>query len=416
MRIMLLTGYYEPEIAASLYLLSNMAEDLASKGCHIDVITPVPVRGIDDKTRRTYRRLKREIRCEGSLVIHRVYVPFKEPERVLLRAFRYVLVTVAVFLKALAIKTDILFVDSTPPTLGLIGIWLKRIKRVPAVYSLQDIFPDSLIYTGIITGGPLITIGRWLEKIVYANMDRIVAISQDFKRNIMKKGVPEHKIDIIYNWTDENVVVPVDRSENILLKRYNFATEAFYITYCGNIGHSQNLEILVDAAKALEYNEDMQFIIIGEGVHRQQLINYANEKGVRNVTFIPFQPYKDISHVFSLGDASLVISKHNIGHNSFPSKTWSIMSAGCPVLASFDEDSELCTLIKRANCGICVPPDDFNALRQAILELYNNREYARLLGKNGRLFVHGNLTRKAGTDNWYRIFKELTELHCKADA
>jgi glycosyltransferase involved in cell wall biosynthesis len=407
MDIMILTGYYEPEIAASLYLLSNMAEDIAAKGCRVNIITPVPVRGVDDNTRCQYRHMKREVKCRGNLIIHRVFMPFKEPKGVLLRAIRYLFVTAALFLKALTIKTDVIFVDSTPPTLGLIGIWLRCIKHVPAVYNLQDIFPDSLANSGISTCGPVIMVGKRLERLIYCGMDRIVTISGDFKRIIMEKGVPEDKIDIIYNWSDENAVIPVSRTENLLFESLGLPLEAFYITYCGNLGHTQNLELLIDAARSLEEYHDLQFVIIGDGVRKQELESYAGKKKAGNVRFLPFLPYERISHVFSLGDVSLVISKCGIGRSSFPSKAWSIMSASRPVLASFDEDSELCTIINKVGCGICVPPEDFHSLRQAILYLYENRSIAQSLGNNGREFILKNLTRSAGTEKWFKVLTDL---------
>lgn len=408
MDLMLLTGYYEPETAASLYLLSDMAEDLAAYGCRVDVVTPVPVRGVDEETRRMYRHIKREARCGGKLIIHRVYVPFKEPKSIVLRAIRYLFVTLALFFKAISIKTDVILVDSTPPTLGLNGIFLKRIKHVPAVYNLQDIFPDSLANAGISTWPPLMALGKWLERLVYQGMDRIVTISEDFKRNIIAKGVPDDKVDIIYNWSDENAVLPVDRAENILFDRLSLPKETFYITYCGNLGHTQNLELLVDAASSLKDYPDLKFVVFGDGVRKEELKNYAETKKACNIHFFPFQPYEDISYVFSLGDVSMVISKPGIGKSSFPSKTWNIMMASRPVLASFDEDSELCSIIKKANCGICVPPGKFKALRQAILYLYENRNMAETLGNNGRNFILNNITRSKGTEKWFKALQHVT--------
>jgi glycosyltransferase involved in cell wall biosynthesis len=119
---------------------------------------------------------------------------------------------------------------------------------------------------------------------------------------------------------------------------------------------------------------------------------------------LPFQPYKDISQVFSLGDASLVISKPGVGANSVPSKTWSIMSASRPVLANFDEN-ELKDIITRNNCGIFTKAGDKEAFKESILALYRDRELAREMGRNGRKFVMENLTREHGTARYVEIIK-----------
>ena len=216
-------------------------------------------------------------------------------------------------------------------------------------------------------------IGRMIENFTYRNTDKIIVISKDFKQNIIDKGVPEDKIEVIYNWVDEKAVVPVNKSENILYDKYGLDKNKFYITYCGNIGFTQNLDMLVDVAKRLEEYKNIQFILIGDGAYKAKLKCLISERNVSNIKLLPFQPYKNISHVFSLGDIGLILSKANVGQNSVPSKTWSIMSAERFVLASFDMKSELNSIILEADCGICVPPDDKEAFKNAIVELYNNR-------------------------------------------
>ena len=122
---------------------------------------------------------------------------------------------------------------------------------------------------------------------------------------------------------------------------------------------------------------------------------------------LPFQPYKNISHVFSLGDIGLILSKANVGQNSVPSKTWSIMSAERFVLASFDMKSELSSIILEADCGICVPPDDKEAFKNAIVELYNNRAMLVEKGRNGRRYILKNLTREKGTSKYIETIKKV---------
>ena len=132
----------------------------------------------------------------------------------------------------------------------------------------------------------------------------------------------------------------------------------------------------------------------------------VTEKKLENVHLLPFQPYEDISHVFSLGDVSLVISKPGTGAASVPSKTWSIMSASRPVLANFDEN-ELKTIIEKHKCGIFTKAGDKVAFTDAIIQLYQNRELCKEYGKNGRQFVMDNLTREVGTQKYVDVIKEV---------
>ena len=130
------------------------------------------------------------------------------------------------------------------------------------------------------------------------------------------------------------------------------------------------------------------------------------DKKLDNVTMIPFQPYEDISHVFSLGDAGLVISKPGVGANSVPSKTWSIMSASRPVLANFDEN-ELKDILERNECGIFTKAGDKEAFKKSIVTLYENRDLCGKYGRNGRQFVMDNLTREVGTAKYVEVIKSV---------
>ena len=178
------------------------------------------------------------------------------------------------------------------------------------------------------------------------------------------------------------------------------------MTYNGNIGLTQNMDMLLEVAKALEANEQIQFVLVGNGAYLEQVKQIIRDRHVGNVTLLPFQPYEDISHVFSLGDVSLVISKPGVGANSVPSKTWSIMSASRPVLANFDEN-ELKDIIEQNRCGIFTKAGDKVAFTDAILQLYQDRELCREYGRNGRRFVMENLTKQVGTQKYVDVLKKL---------
>lgn len=168
------------------------------------------------------------------------------------------------------------------------------------------------------------------------------------------------------------------------------------------------MDMLLEVAKALEANEDIQFVLVGNGAYLEDVKRIIAERNVQNVTLLPFQPYEDISHVFSLGDVSLVISKPGVGANSVPSKTWSIMSASRPVLANFDEN-ELKTIIEKNNCGNFTKAGDKQAFIDAILKLYNNRELCKEYGQNGRDFVMKNLTKEVGTKKYVDVIKSVVK-------
>ena len=224
----------------------------------------------------------------------------------------------------------------------------------------------------------------------------------------MAKGVPEEKIEVIYNWVDEQAVLPVPREQNKLFDRYGLDRSAFYVTYCGNIGLTQNMDMLLQVAKELEVYPDIKFVLIGEGAYKKQVEKVVAEWDLTNVLLLPFQPYEDIAHVFSLGNVGLVISKPGVGENSVPSKTWSILSAARPVLASFDEN-ELKTIIDRNECGVFTRAGDKDSFIQALMKFYHDRDYCHVCGKRGREFILNNLTREVGTSKYVTVLREVVE-------
>lgn len=426
MKILFLSSYFGSHVASS-HLATNRNMAFVEQGWDMVFYAPTPSRGLSKEEIKKYRKQKTWYYYDNHLVAHLFWM-FKERNNSILRATRYTLSAIIEFFKGVfakdARKSDVMLISSTPPIQGALAALVKKCRRdhIPFVYVLQDIFPDSLAGTGLAKkGGLLWKIGRVIENFTYRNADKIIVISQDFKRNIIAKGVPEERIEVIYNWVDQNMVVDVPREQNKLFDMYSLDRSKFYITYNGNIGLTQNMEMLTEVARELEQEglNDIHFVLTGNGAYWDTLVaklrELKEEKRVKasdgteaitfgNITLLPFQPYEDISHVFSLGDVSLVISKPGVGENSVPSKTWSIMSASRPVLANFDEN-ELKTIIADDNCGIFTKAGDKDAFKTAILKLYYDRELCKKMGKNGRQFVMDNLTREVGTQKYVDVIK-----------
>ena len=414
MKVLQLTGYFLPEKAASIYLVENRLEAFANEGFDMVIHASRPTRGLSDEEYSEYKNRKEEMMYDGKLRVHR-FAMYREGKNPVLRAMRYSFNWIIQLWYGLTEKNvDCVYLESTPPIQGLLGSLLKIFRNIPFVYCLQDIFPDSLAGTSLAKkGGLLWKIGRVIEDFTYKYADKIIVISEDFKKNIMAKGVPEDKIVVIYNWVDQNKVVDVPREKNKLFDKYNIEREKFYIEYSGNIGLTQNMDMLLEVMKELKTTHpDIGLVLVGEGAYKAQVEEIVKRDDLTNVTMIPFQPYEDISHVLSLGDAGLVISKPGVGANSVPSKTWSIMSASRPVLANFDEN-ELKDILVGNECGIFTKAGDKDAFKRSIIKLYENRDLCKEYGRNGRQFVMDNLTREVGTQKYVDVIKEVCGIKAK---
>lgn len=420
MKILYLTAYSNPEQTASSYLGRNRNEAFRAQGWTSLTYTPTPTRGVTEEQRRIYSTEKKhEILNDGMTEVKRFSL-MKEGENSIGRAARYTLLCIKLFNRGVfckdAKKCDVMYASSTPPIMGATAALVKKVNKKPFVYNLQDIFPDSLVGTGLAKkDGFLWKIGRRIENFTYRHADKIIVISEDFKRNIMAKGVPEEKIEVIYNWVDQNAVVDVSREENKLFDLYGLDRSKFYLCYSGNIGLTQNMDMLLEVMGELqEENSDIHLILVGEGAYKANVEDIVKIRNLNNVHMLPFQPYEDISCVFSLGDAGLVISKPGVGANSVPSKTWSIMSASRPVLANFDPNELKDILdgthpfsVNNEKCGIFTEAGNKEEFKTAILNLYSNRELCKDYGKNGRRFILNNLTKEIGTQKYVDVIKSF---------
>lgn len=324
------------------------------------------------------------------------------------RALRYLFMNIAFIWKGIHSNADLLFVQSTPPTQGAMAAIIKKIKKIRFIYNLQDIFPDSLVSAGMASQKSLLwKVGRKIEDFTYKNADKIIVISENFKTNIINKGVPAEKIDVIYNWVNEDIIRPISKIDNELFDTLNLDRQKFNIVYAGNLGAAQNIEIILDAAKSLSEFKDVFFVIIGNGTMEEHYKELAKKMQLTNIAFFPMQPVDKISEVYSLGDCSVVSCKPGFGKSAMPSKTWSIMATATPIIASFDKDTELENIIVENNIGIFTEANNNTAFCEAILHLYKNKDLCVNMGQNGRDFIIQNVSKKKCIDKYKEVYNEL---------
>jgi glycosyltransferase involved in cell wall biosynthesis len=414
-KILKMSPYFYPEQVSSSHMTRDLNEELFRFGYTIENYVPTPSRGITKALRDKYKGIKLEELDDGHTIVHRFFM-FPEGKNPLQRAIRYILVNLVQYKKgSQAEGIDLIYAGSTPPTQGLLCAKVKRklVKRyghnVPFVFNLQDIFPDSLVNAKMTHKGSLIwKMGRKIEDYAYRNADIIITISEDFKENILAKGVPESKIKVIPNWVNTENVYAVNRDDNILFHKYHLDPSLFYICYSGNIGHSQNLELLLSVAKRIrEELPSVHFVLIGEGAAKEETKQKIESEKIDNITMLPFQDYSLIPHVFSLGDAGLIISKPGVGGSSVPSKTWSIMAAERPIIASFDINSELAKLITISETGIVADAGDEAALIEAIRLLVNDFNKRLKMGSNGVKYLKEHANKEMSVRQYLSAMNEV---------
>lgn len=407
MKVLRLNAYYLPEKTASAHLFIDMNSGFEQAGINFTIITPIPSRGIDEQTRKKYVKKTVEKTNNGYITIKRFRL-IKEKKNPILRAMRYFIMNFKEYRIAIKEKdVDVVFSSSTPPTQGFLSaIVAKKLskkynKKVPFIYNLQDIFPDSMINAGMSHEGSILwKIGRKMEDNIYRHADKIIVISEGFKRNIIAKGVDENKIEVISNWIDLDSVHPVNRSDNKLIIELGLNPKKTIVVYAGNFGAAQGADIVLKAASVLRDNKDIQFVIFGGGAYFEEA-KKASEN-LDNVVIHELMPQDRISEVYSLGDVALITCKTGTGKAGMPSKTWSIMACNTPIIASFDTDSDLAKVIHDSGAGICVEPENIDKLVEAIINISNNKQYD--FNRNIRDYV----SKAAGKENC--VNKYITEI------
>jgi glycosyltransferase involved in cell wall biosynthesis len=275
------------------------------------------------------------------------------------------------------------------------------------VYNAQDLFPETLSGTGLANqGGLLWKIGMWVSNVTFRNTDKIIAISSDMKRKMMARGVPEEKIEVVYNWVDQNAIVPVEDEDNELFGEFGISRDKFRVVYAGNLGNAQNIGIIVEAARRLKDHGNIEFVIFGKGGLEDEIKATKTKEQLDNLKILPLQPYERVAKVYSLGHICIVACKAGLGGAAMPSKTWSIMSAGRAVLANFDE-GELKEILENNHCGVFTKADDLDGFVAAIEKLSQNPKRCAEMGKNGRQFILENLTREVGTRKYVEVIKSF---------
>lgn len=416
MNVLRLLAYYQPEQTAGIHLISELSEGLTAAGMRVITYTPDPTRGIPAEIRQEYKKRREETLHEGREIVHR-FPMFSEGSNPIQRALRYLMCNVKEYRLGTREKDiDLVYSSSTPPTQGFLSgmaagkLSRKQGHRVPFVYNLQDIFPDSLANTGMTRKGSLLwKIGRSIENATYRRADRIIVISEGFRRNLLAKGVPDGKIAVVSNWVDLDQVKPVPREENRLFQELGIDEDTFVVVYAGNIGEAQGAEVILDAARLLEDEKQIRFVIFGGGPRFEALQERVRSEGFSNLTITGLMPLERVSEVYSMGDAALITCRKGTGGAGMPSKTWSILACGTPIIASFDTESDLADVLKASGAGCCVDPENPQSLADAIREAFRTRPKTAAAMESLRAYAMRTASREACVGEYIRQFREVLQ-------
>lgn len=405
MRILFLTMYYKPDSAATGIVMASLAEELAERGHSVYVVTSMPHYSTNSVWKE-YRGKGWLRERQGKIQVHRVwsYVP-PDKDKLLPRFFSYLSFTLfSTFASLLLPRPDVILTPSPSPPLtnGVSAYLLGKLRGVPLVSNIQDIYPDVAIRMGVMKSPAVIRAYKALERFVYANSQAVTVISEGFKENLLAKSVPASKLAVIPNFIDVNLFSPRPRHNSFSAEQG--WDDKFIVLFAGNIGMSQGLESVMEAAARLADLPDLLFAVVGNGASKPSLMAQVAKMELANVQFLPYQPHDRVPEMYSAVDIGLVPLRRGFTNDSVPSKLFTIMGVARPLIASVDSGSETAHIVTEAECGLCVEPEDPQALADAIRKLYSDRQLAAQMGKQGRAFVEAHYTQESVARLYEEVF------------
>ncbi|MCP4168947.1 MAG: glycosyltransferase family 4 protein [Chloroflexi bacterium] len=404
MRILVLSQWYRPEPEAKIHLL---ARDLVSRGHQVTTITGFPNYPTGELYPGYRVRWRQWEEMDGVRVLRLPLYPDHSRSGIkrMLNYFTFA-ASASVLGSILSGPADVMWVYHPPLTTGIPAWWIGLARRIPFVYEVQDMWPETLSATGMMPSSRIATMLGWLAKFIYHQAAAVTVISPGFKRNLIEKGVPAERIHVIPNWADEDIYRPLPPDSE--LGAVYGLNGRFNVMFAGNMGAAQGLDSVWAAAERLRDLPKMQFILIGGGVDVQRLRTAAESRRLENVRFIEHQPIEMMPRFFALADVLLVHLKRDpLFEITIPSKTIAYLACGRPILCAVAGDAADVT--RGAGSGVVCPPENPESLVQAIRELYTmSPEHRSQLGQAGRQAYLSSYTRAVLVDCYETLLKDVT--------
>jgi colanic acid biosynthesis glycosyl transferase WcaI len=416
MKILYVSQYFPPEMGAPAARAVELSRHWAAAGHDVTVLTGFPNHPtgvVPPEYRHQFRRLVAHDQTGGVNVVRTWLLPFPN-RKAYERMLNYSSFSVSAAMTGLFLSRPDVVIASSPQLLvGLSGWWLARWKRVPFVFEVRDLWPESLTAVGISDANSLLH--RSLAKIagfLYRHADRIVVVTPAFEDYLVEHWhVPREKISVIENGVETQLFAPEPSSEAATTLRRELDAEGkFVVSYIGTMGMAHGLETIIAAAVRLQdANPEIVFMMLGEGAEKQYIVALAQQRALNNLRFVAQQPREKIPAYIAASDVCLVpLKKTDLFKTVIPTKMLEFMSCARPVILGVDGQAR--TILEDARGGLVIEPENSDALVSAIRYLAANREAARELGQNGREYIVCKFSRRHTAEKYIRVLEHLLNL------
>lgn len=408
-RILFITPYYPPEKGAAAVRVSETATRLVKRGHQVTVLTTLPnyPTGIVPEQYRGH--LLQEEELDGVRVV-RVW-SYTSPNRGFVRRVLAQLSfgCLAPVLGAKAVgQPEAIILESHPLFNVIAGRILANLKHSPFIFMVSDLWPASAIQLGVLRNKFLIRMAEWMERSTYKRAGLIWALSGGIRDGIIECGIPAERVFLLTNGADLSMFSPRDKQQARTELGWS---DKFTVLYAGNFGLSHGLTTALAAARKLQDHTDIQFILVGDGAERADLLAKAKQWDLKNVTFYDAQPHDRVPLVMAGADVCLVPMKNlPLWQGRIPLKMFEVMACGRPFLLGVDGEARRIAE-QEAGAARFVEPENVDALVEGILYMRDHPEEARLYGERGRAYVEKHYDRDQLTAQLDAHIATLLEKH-----
>jgi putative colanic acid biosynthesis glycosyltransferase WcaI len=404
MHIAFFNRSYWPEAAATGQLLTDLCEDLVRlHGCRVTVVTGMPLSSTTEPASfngifgREEHHGVRIFRARGTR-FDKKWFPG--------RAMNYATYFLSACWAGLRLdRPDVVVALTDPPIIGLAALMAGKRFRAPLVMSYRDLFPEVTVLLKDFHGPAINAALQKVNRFLVRKAIRVVALGETMRRRLIEnKGAPAGKTIIIPDWADTSAIVPTPK-RNRFSEEHGLA-DKFVVMHSGNIGLSQSLETVVDAAALLRDVAGLQVVFVGEGVKKPELQARARALDLTNVTFLPFTPAERLSESFGTADVFVVSLQSGLAGYIVPSKLYGILASGRPYVAAVEAECEVASITRTRECGLVAEPSDAHDLADKIVTFYRDRDLAQRCGANAREAAMA-FDRTLQVGNYFSMFREI---------
>jgi glycosyltransferase involved in cell wall biosynthesis len=404
MRILMLTDRFPPEIRSAAHLFHELARDLQRRQHEVAVITKAPRQYFANGAGRGTTLGWEDVGGVPTLRVRGFPIPGYHP---IVRGLDHLTLGWS-FGRASGRwpSADVILVYSPPLPLALAGARYARRFRVPFVLNVQDLYPQTAIDLKLLRNPLAIRLAERMEGLAYHRAARIVVHSPGNRTFLIeRKGVPADRVRVIFNWVDTEAIRPGPR-ENSFRAQHRLAGK-FVVSYAGVMGYAQDLSDIIQCAELTRTDEEIVYLLVGEGVLEKRWKEMVAARRLRNVRFLPMQPKAEYTELLAASDVCLVPLDAHLRTPVVPGKLQSIMASGRPAITIVPPEGDTPRLLQESGGGINILPGRPQDLCDELLRLKSRPEVGREMGRRGRRFAedHFAVTRCAGA--YEELFEEL---------